>query len=302
LLFFQQFGRKFSLTSCFKLTNLGYALGSGFVLAAAFVAGLALMGYRPGEFITDTASQILAGRAAEVQKAANFRIVRRALRGAGIGSVIFGIVAIALGIATLEDNGVNAILALLGVFLLVEGVWLLVSPSPAGMIVDGFSLIALGCWNIFVSVSNASAGGGGGFVILGPLQIIWGIQSFLRYRRFSLLPMARPDKATSEWLDSILKSAMSKEAGADVVSFQVRDKNYLRDWRGILLDEFGMFFAVKEQLITVAARSEANITPTSSPAPGMKAPVLISLGGRNLEGLFDSMNWERFQRWKTSTN
>jgi hypothetical protein len=300
LIIFAQFGRKFSVSSLFEMTNIGYALGSGAILAAAFWGGLALVGFRPGDSVAGIAPPIITGRAAEVQKAANFRILRRILRGAGIGSTVFGVIATALGIASLQENGVNAILILLGIFLFAEGVWLLVSPSPAGMIVDGFALIALGCWNIFVTVSNGSSGGPAGFAALGLFQIIWGIQSFARYRRFSSLPMARPDKATSEWLDSILKSAASKDPGGDVVRFQVREKKALRDWRGKLLDDFGLFFDVKAQLIIVAGRDAARITPIGTPVSGQNTPVGISLGGRNWEGEFDFLNWERFNQWKTS--
>jgi hypothetical protein len=302
LIVLAQYGKSLVLTFGSVMTSMGYALASGLIFAAAFVGGLALLGFRPGEFVGEAGPATITGRAGEVQRAANFRMVRRQLRGAGIGSIVFGVIATVLGTASLQDSDLNVILLCLGVFLLAEGVWLLVSPSPAGMIVDGFALIALGAWNIFVTISNLSAGGHGpgGFAALGLLQIGWGFQSFIRYRRVAELPMARPDQATSDWLEAIMKSATSKDPSGDVVSFQVREKKALLNWRGKLLDEFGLFFEVKEQLAIVADRNAANITPIGSPVAGKNAPVRIALGARSWEGEIDSQNLDRFQKWKTS--
>jgi hypothetical protein len=283
-----------------EMTNLGYASGSAVIFAAAFVGGLALVGFRPAESALAPEPAKFTGQAAEVQAAVNYRTLPRLLRGPGIGSIVFGIIGIVVGAATLEDNGVNAILILLGIFLTVEGVWLLVSPSPAGMIVDGFALIALGVWNIFVTISNASSGGPGGFAFLALFQIIWGFKSFARYRKFSSLPLARPDEPGSKWLDAALKSAVSENAGSDVIRFRVKEKKSLHDFRGKLLDDFGLFFDMNQRLIIVASRDASRITLMGTPAPGGTNPAGFNFAGRTWEGQIDMQNWERFNQWKTA--
>ena len=284
----------------FEMSNLGYAFGSAVVFTAVFVGGLALVGFRPAESGLAPEPAKFTGQAAEVQAAVNFRTLPRLLRGPGIGSIVFGIIGIVVGAATLEDNGVNAILVLLGIFLTVEGVWLLVSPSPAGMIVDGFALIALGVWNIFVTISNASSGGPGGFAFLALFQIIWGFKSFARYRKFSSLPLARPDEPGSKWLDAALKSAVSENAGSDVIRFRVKEKKSLHDFRGKLLDDFGLFFDMNQRLIIVASRDASRITLMGTPAPGGTNPAGFNFAGRTWEGQIDMQNWERFSQWKTA--
>ncbi len=121
--------------------------------------------------------------------------ILKGLKTGGIGSIVFGVIAIALGLATAKDSPVNAGLAVIGIFLLIEGIWLLVSPQPAGLIVDGIALIILGIWNFCVTVANSSRGGSGGsFAVLGVFQVVWGIQSFRRYGRLKKL-MASAESA-----------------------------------------------------------------------------------------------------------
>ncbi len=110
------------------------------------------------------------------------------LKSGGIGSIIFGIIAIAFGLASAGQNPINAGLAVIGLFLLAEGIWLLASPQPIGLIVDGIALCVLGIWNMMITIYNTShAGGGGGFAILGIMQIVWGIQSFRHYHQLKLI-------------------------------------------------------------------------------------------------------------------
>ena len=54
----------------------------------------------------------------------------RALRGMGWGGIVFGLINIGLGIAfVITLHPINAILALIGLFLLASGVWCLVLPG-----------------------------------------------------------------------------------------------------------------------------------------------------------------------------
>ena len=56
---------------------------------------------------------------------------RMMMRGAGTGSLIFGVLAIGMGAAMLNENALNIVLIALGVYLLGEGLWLLIAPGAA---------------------------------------------------------------------------------------------------------------------------------------------------------------------------
>lgn len=278
------------------LTTIASSLGGAVVFGSVFWGGLKAVGYTPGESLAfqPAAGAGLSGRAAELQQAANFRTVRRLLRPAGIGSIVFGVIAVGLGAASMEENPVNAVLLFLGVFLFVEGIWLVVSPSPAGMLVDGFALGALGLWNIFITLANVSSGarGPGGFAVLGVFQIILAFQSFNRYRRFAGWPMQKPSEADLQFLDRAL------QPGPHLIQFRLGQGRAVRNWKAGLLDDFGVFHEEKEERIVIAPRDGVSFTSLSTGTPGKDISVRVSLPGIESEGAISAEAMDRIQRWK----
>jgi len=116
--------------------------------------------------------------------------LREHLRAAGIGSVVFGAIAIATGFASLDIHALNGLASVIGLFLLVEGVWLILVQRRVGLLIDGIALCVLGLWNSFAVEWNrlmvemsGGAGVRGVFYPLAILQMLWGFDSFRRYRR-----------------------------------------------------------------------------------------------------------------------
>ncbi len=70
----------------------------------------------------------------EFQKVADYRLVRKGFKGAAIGSIIFGLIAMGTGFGSAEESSLNVILGLIGIFLLAEGIWLIRTPNPKGKI------------------------------------------------------------------------------------------------------------------------------------------------------------------------
>ena len=278
---------------------------SAAVFAGVFWAGLHLSGYREGQAAADAPATGagLTGRLAEVQQAANFRMVRRLLRWGGVGSVVFGVVAVVVGAQYVQENEINAILILIGVGLFVEGIWILVAPSPTGMIIDGVALIVLGLWNISVTVQDISAGAGGprAFLILGVWQIIWGIQSFGRYRRFAHVSMAKPAENTLRWVEETAKALAGAGSEApDVVEFQEKQaKKKAAKWKGKLLPDMA-FFAGPEEEIAVGDRANSELTPLGGPTGG-EMDAQLRVGTKTLSGKVSQATVDKFQRWKAVT-
>ncbi len=161
----------------------------------------------------------LTPRVAEFEKSdliktADFKVIWTHLRSAGVGSIIFGIIAFVLGISTAEENPVNAILAVIGFLLFLEGIWIIASPGPKGLIVDGIALITIGVWNMIVTIANVSEGGEGFhfFFILGIWQIVWGVQSINRHKHFAYITGEKPSKEALAQLDSAVQRIMASSA------------------------------------------------------------------------------------------
>ena len=239
----------------------------------------------------------------ELRAAAAYRAAIGSLRAAGIGSIIFGLIAIGLGLSSMGNSPVNAFLAFLGLVLLVEGIWLVAAPSPVGMIVDGFALIALGIWNLFVTVNNASSGGSssGSFALLGVWQVIWGFQSFGRYRRLRKTCLAPPTPDDMRQFDRVMEELRRSPAGSDgIIEFEAKGGPHKR-WKARLLPNLGVFVCGKEAEVVIAAKTEIKITPVDGDSARSQAPRnMIELGTRKLDAALPSGVLESFQRWETA--
>jgi hypothetical protein len=129
----------------------------------------------------------------DLKKASDTRRLRGHLRPAGIGSIIFGIFAIYLGVEFAAEHVLNQFLIFLGIFLILEGVWIIIKPRPSGMIIDGIALLTIGGWNLLISFAALEQAGP--FLVLGIFQIIWGIQSISQYGKFKNIETYQPTPA-----------------------------------------------------------------------------------------------------------
>ncbi|MGH9455604.1 MAG: hypothetical protein ACRD2O_16720, partial [Terriglobia bacterium] len=154
----------------------------------------------------------------ELRTACIYRVLRRMLRIGGIESVIFGLWALARGTSLLPANPLGDGLTLIGLFMLLEGIWILAAPGPTGIVLEGITFVVAGLWNLLISAT----GGPGWILALALLQLVWGVQYFKRYSRFSKLPGKRPSKASLNWLDASVKNlAQARPAdSSDVIEFR----------------------------------------------------------------------------------
>jgi len=102
----------------------------------------------------------------------------RGLRKAGIWTIVWGALNLAFVLPVLADlkpgEGLPVILLgilLLCAWMLILGVWLLRVHKPIMLIPDGITLCAIGAVNLLLF----------GVVVLGILQIIWGVESIRSY-------------------------------------------------------------------------------------------------------------------------
>lgn len=238
----------------------------------------------------------------ELQKASNFRIVKKVLRSGGIGSILFGLIAMAVGFGSMNDNPVNAILGLIGVLLFIEGIWLVSDPKPLGMIIDGIALMILGIWNIIITVANTSSGGGSGFfALLGVWQIIWGVQSFGRYGHFSKLPMQKPSDTVNRQVEHRIKeiSGLKTKERSDLIEFQAKGLSAKGVWKGKLEQNSAVFVMTATQELIFAEKSQVGIDIQGQPQTGKTVNAAFQFGGRTLNGSISAENYERYQAWKS---
>ena len=236
--------------------------------------------------------------AKDLRSAINHRVLRKILRPAGIGSIVFGIVAIAWGGAALEDNPLNAILVLMGIFLAIEGIWLVSTPSRLGMIIDGIALFVVGIWNICITFSGQ---GYASFGALGLFQLYWGIQSFARYTRYPKDPLEKPSDEALRFYNAVagdLKKGSSSWPGQFIV-FQSKGLAGRAIWKGILYDDGAVFLDVSSHDMMFGRKEDVfTKDDKENRSSGKKLRVIINVGERTCEGTISPQSFKTFEAWK----
>jgi hypothetical protein len=255
-------------------------------------------------------SEVTPQEIEELQKISNYRLVHKGLRWPAIGSIIFGLIAVVSGVVSIEENPVNLVLALIGTFLFIEGIWLIVAPNPKGMIIDGIALLIIGIWNIITTMMNWAAGytSGAFFYVLGFLQIIWGIQSFIQYRRFSRIPSQKPNEESIRRVDEIIKSVIKSQPSEseNVVQFQTieRFRFFGKSWKGKLSGDVGIFTTLAGNEAIFARRDEAQFSQKGkslSILSGKKVNVSMQIGNRKIQGIMSPEFFKRLESWKAGS-
>ena len=234
----------------------------------------------------------------ELERASNYRILQKNLRPAAIGSMIFGIIAITTGFAAMDENPVNAILGMIGIILLAEGIWLMVTIKPSGLLLDGIALLLIGFWNIIISMAKLISEGGGTsvFLGLGAMQLYLGGNSFGRYARFSKMTGTKPTEKTIAVIDDLIVE-LSQTGGSglnDVIEFRV--KNSL--WKGRLKEDVCIFIDMSQEEVIFPKKSQVNIKPQGEGHPEKEVQATFNIKGRNLVGTISSESYRKYETWK----
>jgi len=236
----------------------------------------------------------------ELQRAADYLMLRKRLKGGGIGSIIFGVIAIVMGFVFMSEDPINVILVLIGIFLLVEGIWLLRSPSPRGLLIDGVALCIIGVWNIVITIANIAAGAGGAAwaAVLGVFQLYWGFKSFGQSRRFATLAAGKPGEQSIAWVEDMAKSIKKANIAQSttIIDFQMGKKQ----WKAELMKDMGIFVETAGDEVIVAPRDEVQFTSRGEAAPGKPRKISCRVCNYSLDGKISTELMERYEAWKTA--
>lgn len=243
----------------------------------------------------------------ELQKVSNYLLLIKALRWPAIGSIIFGIIAILMGVVSMDENPINVVLAIIGTFLLIEGIWVLFAPRPRGIIVEGIALLVVGVWNFSVSIANLiiTAGASGGspiFLALGVSQIVWGIQSFRRYPRFSGMSMTRPSKHLLKYVEDLLKvvSRLDSKLQTDVIEFKMNAFGKLAQWVGNFSQETVLLASTEYADVFFGKPENFSMRQIGKGHSRKNLKVELRIGRNQFKGTISQDNFERYSSWKTA--
>jgi len=231
-----------------------------------------------------------------LQQVADHRMARKTLRTGAIGSVIVGSLSLILGFMPPMDPIACAV----GAVLLGTGLWNITRPQPAGIVIDGLTLILVGAYNIL----GAFGGGGAGlWVKLGAFQLYWGVQGIMRYTRFRGAFAFAPQDAEVRQLDEMVRSiekAKVKES-TDTIEFTTTGL-HARLWRGRLTDTGALLVTIGSHEALVVGKHEFDVEPGGKVVLGNNLKATFTIKGKAYKGSISPQSLERFQSWKMGTS
>ena len=219
---------------------------------------------------------------------------RMMMRGAGTGSLIFGVLAIGMGAAMLSENPLNIVLILLGLYLCGEGIWLLAAPGAAGLVAHGIGMLMIGSWNILITVLEAAAGGRVTKVaVLGLFQLFWGFQSFWQARKYAISP--KPSDETLKALDALVKSITKSKMASEPTLIEFAANG---NWKARLSGPQAVFVHQNAQDIVFADRSQVHFVDNGKVLMGSSRKVEFNFGTRKVKGTCSPEALARYEAWK----
>lgn len=238
-----------------------------------------------------------------LQEAANYRFIRKTVRPGGIGSILFGAIAIVVGTTAMTaanpPRPAFPLLTVMGILLIAEGVWLVCAPSPTAFAANDIGWVLTGICYILAAANVSTLGV---LVLYGGVWLTTtGAGDLIRYSRLLRLPRSRPSPGVSSRLDSLAKELKEAKAADNpsIVEFRCSALGSAcgNTWKGKLDGSRAVFssgdeivFATRDNVLIELDRPEEN-------RKGLLR-ARIRIADRSMRGQFSPESLQRYQRWK----
>jgi hypothetical protein len=241
-----------------------------------------------------------------LQHAADYQVCVRNLRRSGIGDIIWGLVCCWMGYMALRFMSISLGLFGLGAILASVGMWLLINPSPIGVVIDGIVLLLLAAWNLLISafIIYRSGRPNGLWIVIAISQVTWGIRHIKTYPRFATAAAMQPSVAAISWLRDLAKATLKAKAAKNTAIVQFTRRGWLayERWKGQLLPEVGVFvmtsgsFGGKRDVL-LASQDEAEILGQKKKMMSTRYKVTVRIRERTLKVQMPLDSLQKLREW-----
>jgi hypothetical protein len=262
-----------------------------------------------------------------LQCAADQHSVRKGARLGGTMSIVIGILNTLIGYLGMQYNPLNAILFLIGIFMILEGLYALIKPSPRLFLLDAGVLVAVGVWNIATSALNSTHAH---WTTIGVFQLLWAYTSYKRYQRFShvlSLNVPAEDLARVEAIAKAIQKGKIKDdsrlitfvGASDALGGGLSRRN--ETWRGRMENDVIVLLNTSTKELLFVRKADFDIQPQQgffgkSIIPGRKGAQFVirhlrrqdassgvaghvwTTDERVLKGTVPQQSLDRFEQWK----
>jgi hypothetical protein len=235
--------------------------------------------------------------AAALQKTADFLLVYKRLRALGRSSVLLGVFNLLASLVPIQDPFIRAVLAVIGLCLLAEGVWLLVFPSPHGVLVDGLVLLLVGGGELSIALYGFLVNNNLHLMIafLGLMHLIGAVRWFRNYARFRVAMQDPPPLEDLKALDRLLQVLWrSGERDRGFVQFTAPP----RIWKGMLSRDLVIFVDNFRQQAIVARKEDVDWTVDGTTLLGVKYKATLRIREFQFQALLAPPSYAKLDDWK----
>jgi hypothetical protein len=235
--------------------------------------------------------------AATLQKTADYLLIYKRLRTLGRNSMLLGVFNLLASLVPIQDTFIRAVLAVIGLCLLAEGVWLLVFPSPHGVFLDGLVLLFVGGGELSIALYGFLVNGNPHLMIafLGLMHLLGAVRWFRSYARFRDAMQDPPPPEDLKALDRLLQVLWrSGEKDPGFVQFTAPP----RIWKGLLSRNLVIFVDNFKQQAIVARREDVDWTVDGTTLLGVKYKATLRVREYQFQALLAPPSYAKLDDWK----
>jgi hypothetical protein len=238
----------------------------------------------------------------ELEQIAEYHTLRDRVRAWGRGSIVFGLLNLAIGAYYLQFSPINLGLVGIALFMLVEGVWFTARPTAAGVLVDGVTLLLLALWNLFIAALALLVGEPPPLwaLLFGALCLAFAVHRFVSYPRAQELfgrSYSEDELARMDELIRYVTTTKPKEA-ADIITFQAKSFVQQREWRALLSPGAALFVDMLSKRVVVARKEDVTFEQTGKVLLGGTLKATFRAREHTWNGLISPAAFAKYLAWK----
>ena len=219
---------------------------------------------------------------------------RRPFRRSGTWSVIIGGISVLAGCLW---KPVDWVLTVLGLALVVTGVWNIRAPRPTAVVVDAVVLFLVGAYNVHGAVIQMVDGlpPSPGRAVLGLLQVLWGIRRFRKFGSAFQDSFVHEKKAIDQLVGAIRQAATSDVA--DILEFE-GGRFRRRSWKARIEGDRVVIMEVRGPGRVIGTRETTTILARPAKVPGGPREAEISVGATRIRARVSHEALRKLAEWK----
>jgi hypothetical protein len=227
---------------------------------------------------------------------------RKAIKGYGIGGIVWGLINVGIGVVAVQQNMINAGILVLAALMLASGIYCLTRPNVTAILIEAIVSCLLLAWNVGITVLNLSSGAPfdpRGII----LPVVVAIVLFKEYGQLrvvgDLIAAVRPDqvKQAAQTCKAILK----KKWKEDPTVALVQSGAFLGSGAGRMQRMEGKVFFVRGNLSRAFVMPDEALCASFSDPTVKKAKVVVQHPLGELTISLDRKNTDRVRSWLQPT-